>query len=173
MGKDTAEPSKFWAWTHTEISWTGLDTVKLADGKSVPLLETMYVTCPTVWFPDRVLTLKHTKPSFIWQLIEAVWYYWEERPVNKMFCGLLNPSRSLSDSPQHWTFPQIGVSSSVPSAEHNSAFITDDLVDAWNVFRAIWWVWRTKKTIWMKPKQRTWTWQLASTRLLKIIWVSK
>lgn len=84
MGKDTTEPIGFWAWTHTEISWTELDTVKLAESKSVPLLQTLCVTGPTVWFPDRVLTLKQTKPSFIGQLIQPIWYYWEERPVNWM-----------------------------------------------------------------------------------------
>lgn len=65
MTVDTAEPSGFRAWTHTDISWTELDTLKLADGKSVLLLETLCDTGPTVWFPDTVRTLKHTKPKFI------------------------------------------------------------------------------------------------------------
>lgn len=65
MGMDSAEPSGFWDVTHTEISWTELDTVKLADRKPVPLLDTLYVTGPDVYSPDGVPILKTTKQKLI------------------------------------------------------------------------------------------------------------
>lgn len=63
MVMDTAEPSGFCVWTHTEISWTELDTLKLADGESVPLLETLCGTGLSVWFLDTLLT--HSTELFL------------------------------------------------------------------------------------------------------------
>lgn len=62
MVEDTAEPSGFWTWTHTEMSWTDVDTGKLPDGKSVPLRGTC---SSSVRFLDTVLILKHKKQNFI------------------------------------------------------------------------------------------------------------
>lgn len=59
---DLTEPSGFWAWTHTEMSWLDLDTWKLTDGKSLPLI--VKFARLLVPFADTVLTLKHPKSSF-------------------------------------------------------------------------------------------------------------
>lgn len=41
MVADSAVPSALWVWIHTEMSWTELDTLKLADRKPVSLLEAL------------------------------------------------------------------------------------------------------------------------------------
>lgn len=99
------------------------------------------------------------KPSFICRLlICTTWCYWVEHPVSGMFCWPSSvPSGSLLNSPQMCAIPQESVSSSAPVADHNSTFIARDVVDARDVFRAIWWVWRTKMTKnRMKTKHSTW-----------------
>ena len=65
MGADSVVFKTFWALIHTEMNWTELSTMKLADGKSVPLLEAVTDSGSPVWLSDTVITLKHTKPGFI------------------------------------------------------------------------------------------------------------
>lgn len=78
---EISEPSGFWTSTHTEISWTDVDTLKLADGKAVPLLETLYKTGPFVWFPDTVLTLSFDSRYKPYEIIDE-----KNIVINKIGC---------------------------------------------------------------------------------------